>query len=56
MDGQELCRTKAGIAFRFAMVLSSIINIGLKKKILLYDHLYMAVLRKKSNLCHPDWS
>ena len=45
---------KAGIAFLFAVVLSSIVNIGLKKKILLYYHLYMAALRKKSDLCHPD--
>lgn len=42
MDGEELCRTKAGIAFLFAMVLSSIVNIALKKKVLLYYHLYIA--------------
>jgi len=56
MDGEDLCRMKAGITFIFAVVLSSIANIGLKKKVLLCYHLYVAVLRKKSDLCHPDWS
>lgn len=46
----------AGIAFLFALVLTSIITIELKKEILLYHHLYMTVLRKRSDLCHPDRS
>lgn len=38
MGGEELCRTKAGKAFLFTAVLSSMVNIGLKKKVLLYYH------------------
>lgn len=47
---------KAGTALLFAVVLSTTVNVRLKKKILLYYHLYMTMFRKKSDLCHPDWS
>lgn len=51
MGGEELCRTKAGKAFLFTAVLSSMVNIGLKKKVLLYYHCIWQQ-RKKSDLWH----
>lgn len=50
MDGEEVCKMKAVIAFLF-VVLSSVVNVGLKKNILT-----ITILRKKSELCHSDSS